>query len=394
MAWTISTALETATWAAAERILPRRALAGNVLSQAIVARSRRYTSDRSALHEPLPKTLIAADLAARTLFFGLADAAKVQIPVAELASRELLPASGTLEIIDVGAGTGAMSLGAVDRLHREGFFDAGGAVVIRAFDRDSRALAMFAAVVSEVRQRWGIDVRLENECLDVVGGEFSRHFSARSDTRPGADLVVLGSVLNELEVGERRDLVRAAVAQSGERGSVIIIEPALRATARALHELRDWVLAERVAHVFAPCTRREVTCPALALDTDWCHEDRPTSLPPRLAKLARQTGLRSHGLKFAYLVLRDRYTPILPVEAGQCALRVVSRPFKSKGKRECHVCGDAGRHMLRLLRRNRGGNNRQFEKARRGDLLRAPGRLADGGDIAEDDVITVTSMCP
>src|SRR5262249_42481490 len=149
-----------------------------------------------------------------------------------------------------------------------------------------------------------------------------------------------------------------------------LIEPALRETARALHRLRDALLADETAHVFAPCTRRG-PCPALDDPRDWCHEDRPFAPPPRLAALAHRTGLRLGGLKFAYLPLRKRPDPL--VEAAGAALRVVSRPLDQKGSIERIVCSDDGRRRLRVLKRDRSDDNRALGDARRGDVIVSDG---------------------
>ena len=181
-----------------------------------------------------------------------------------------------------------------------------------------------------------------------------------------ANVVVLGTVLNELTVAQRMPLVLRSLAALSEDGAVIIIEPALRATSRALHEIRDLVITGNHATVFAPCTRTCAPCPALLESDDWCHEDRAVQLPPRTAELARLTHLRDSGLKLSYLVLRRQ--PLALVEQSG-AWRVVSGPMPAKGKLEIYGCSDAGRIPIRLLRRHRSDSNRSFERARRGDVL-------------------------
>jgi ribosomal protein RSM22 (predicted rRNA methylase) len=186
--------------------------------------------------------------------------------------------------------------------------------------------------------------------------------------------VLVGTVLNELSVDARLALTERALAALAPDGAVIVIEPALRDTSRNLHELRDAILTKQAAHVFAPCTRRGAPCPALADPGDWCHEDRVIELPPRTAELARLTGLRDGGMKFAYLVLRKHDAPLV---SAPSAWRVVSAPRPAKGKLELFGCSDAGRVPLRLLKRNRSDANRSFERARRGDVLVASAAVGD-----------------
>jgi len=111
---------------------------------------------------------------------------------------------------------------------------------------------------------------------------------------------------------------------------------------------------------------RAAPCPALADPTDWCHEDRPVTLPPRTAELSRLTHLRDGGLKFSYLVLRRDPRPLAD---EPLAWRVVGPPRALKGKVEVPACSDAGRIPLRLLRRHRSDANRELERADRGELL-------------------------
>ena len=349
MVWIVPDELEEVVRAAARAALGDGPLATAALTAAIVDRSRRYTSERD--RPPADRT---ADLAARAMFFTIADAMKIAIPLGELYHRGAVPAARPLRIVDLGAGCGAMSLGAIAAL---GALGASGEIPldILAVDRDSAALAIARTAVRELAARRGIAVTLATRDDDV------------NRTRlPAADLVVAGSVLNELAPAARIDLARRALAAVGDDGAVILIEPALRDTARALHELRDAILGAGHGHVFAPCTRTLAPCPALADPTDWCHEDRAVQLPRRTAELARLTHLRDGGMKFAYLVLRRQP---LALVAATPAWRVVSAPMPAKGKLEVLGCSAAGRVPLRLLRRHRGPANRGFEAARRGDVL-------------------------
>jgi ribosomal protein RSM22 (predicted rRNA methylase) len=330
----VDTVPEEAVWAAVGDIaLP-------ALHRAIVERSRRYTSERDQL--AARPTDPAADLAARAVFFTLCDAPKIAIPLAELANRGLLPARA-LRIVDVGAGCGALSIGIAA-------FVTDRPLDFTLLDRDTDALAIAKRALARIAP----DARVVTRGLDLV----------RDSTLPPADFVVLGSVLNELPPAARLPLITRALAAIADDGAVIIIEPALRETARALHQLRDAVLAARLAHVFAPCTRAIAPCPMLADERDWCHEDRAVTLPPRTAELARVTHLRDDGLKFSYLVLRRAPAPM-----GDHAWRVVSPPRAPKGKLELDGCSDAGLVQLRLLRRHRSDANRAFERAVRGDII-------------------------
>ncbi len=201
---------------------------------------------------------------------------------------------------------------------------------------------------------------------------------------PACDLVVMGTLLNELPSDAARiALVERALAAIADDGAVIVIEPALRETTRSLHVVRDSLITRGKAHVFAPCTRQGAPCPALADPTDWCHEHRALGaapkLPPKTAELARLTHLRDDGLKFSYLVLRKQ-SLALAEDAG--AWRIVGTPWQQKGKLEVLACGNAGRVTLRLLKRHRAAGNRAIERVAKGHVVRVVGTESD--DVRND----------
>jgi ribosomal protein RSM22 (predicted rRNA methylase) len=348
--WTFPAAWEELLWDAARAELPAGVLELRSLEPAILARTQRYTDARDALGERLTGRDAQRDLAARALFFTVADAPKIAVPLAELAGRGLMPERTPLHVLDVGAGAGAMSLGALHALGRD--------LRVTAVDRDAGALAIFRRVAAAIPSP-----RLELTAL-----------AADVDAAPAGafDLVLAGTVLNELPAPRRLPLARALLQRITPAGAVILVEPALRETARALHELRDALLAAGDAHVFAPCTRRG-PCPALDDPRDWCHEDRRTTPAPRLAELSRRTGLRAGGLKFSYLTLRRDPTPLVAAAPPARALRVVSGALDHKGTIERIVCGDDGRTRLRVLRRERTDSARAVADSERGDVL-----LVDG----------------
>jgi ribosomal protein RSM22 (predicted rRNA methylase) len=339
--WTVPVALEDALYAAARDVVGDEPLATGPLVRAIVDRSRRYTSERDRLARPADPR---GDLAARAVFFTVADAMKIAIPLAELANRGAIPASRPLRVVDLGAGCGAMTLGLLATLGERD-------LAIVTIDRDAEALRIAAAAAKAFA-----GVSLATRCEDVGRAAL-----------PVADLIVAGSVLNELPAAAALALVERALAALADDGALILVEPALRETTRGLHVIRDAVIASGAAHVFAPCTRHGVPCPMLADPSDWCHEDRALELPPRTRELAKLTHLRDSGMKFSYLVLRKR--PLDLVAAGERAWRIVSAPIIAKGKRELHGCNAGGLVTLRLLKRHRSDANRAFEDADRGDVL-------------------------
>ena len=326
--WTIPARIEDALWRAAREVLGEAPLGIARLRAAIIERSRLYTSERERLGDPSDRQ---ADVAARALFFTVADGPKPMVPLAELASRGAL--GERLSVLDVGAGCGAMTWGLIASRGTSG-------LEVTAIDRDTDALRVFASAAQE------------------LGVPLQRQVEDAHSLRPSGryDLILVGSMLNELDAPEQ--VVGKLLDALADDGSLIIVEPALREVARALHQLRDRVLERSLANVFAPCVRHVVPCPVLADDRDWCHEDRATELPPRARGLADQTSLRRHGMKFSYLVLRKDRLSL--VEPEVVAARVVSRVRKLKGKWEGFLCSDVGRHRVTLLKRERGPDHRVF----------------------------------
>lgn len=371
--------VEDALAAATRRRLPTELCGGAALTAAVVDRSRRYTSEREKLAEPGSARASLADLAARALFFTIADAAKVQLPLGELASGALPAPAGfgltgdELRVLDVGAGCGAMTIGLCTwlaaREHRP-------RVHATLVDQDADAVAIAKDAIATIARELGISVVIETRTADVAAPAFGGPY----------DLVLAGSVLNEL--ADALALVDAMLAALAPAGVVIIIEPALRATTRALHVVRDALIANNRAAVLAPCTRKAAPCPALADERDWCHEHRPLQLPPRARQLATNTGLRDGDMKLAYLTLcRPDAAPPPPA-----TWRVVSDPHASKGKLEMTLCGAPGWVPARLLKRHRSASNRAVERAHRGEVLSIdPSPSDDAPDITATTTATTAA---
>jgi ribosomal protein RSM22 (predicted rRNA methylase) len=279
--------------------------------------------------------------AARLGFSFARDVPKGAAAVRELVATGKLRLQGTaLRVLDVGAGLGATTWGLLRALGATGDR---GAVEATWIDSDARALELGGEIVRQRAGRDGIALRV----TPVV-----RPIAARGSLEDLGrfDVVLAGNVLSELGVGlaaQKRVGDHAALLEAmlegcaDEHGALVIVEPALRDRTRHLHRVRD-VLAARGATVFAPCLHA-APCPALARDSDWCHEDLPVDLPHWLAPVARAAGLRREGLTLSYLVLRKdgvRLIDALAAPPDAVRLRIVSDPIRSKGKREMFVCGE------------------------------------------------------
>jgi hypothetical protein len=246
-------------------------------------------------------------------------------------------------------------------------------------DADEDALDLGSRIVAARGPSAGLRTRSLRMGVDAL---------ARTSPEGLFDVIILGHVLSELDVGtddairveKHAALIHALLGRLlAPSGSLVVVEPALRDRTRHLHRVRD-ALASVGVGVFAPCLHG-APCPALADAHGWCHEDLPVDLPPWLRPVARAAGLRYEGLTFSYLVLRKDGRTLaggLAAAPGAALLRVVSNPMKTKGKLEMLLCGaftgDEGRLVpggARAMRldRDRTEDNRAFDDVARGDIV-------------------------
>ena len=234
-------------------------------------------------------------------------------------------------ILDVGAGPGPAAIAALDEL--------GGDAL--AFDASAAALAEAQALDSRLR---------------IESGEISKGLP-----RGEFDLILAANVLVEQQV------------QFPRGGTLLLLEPALKETGRALLRLRDKLLLEGwFAH--APCLTQK-PCPALASPKDWCTLESRWSPPRYFKQLADATGLRADEMLSFSAVVLSRTAP----EPRPGLRRVVGLSPPEKGKRRVWVCNDEGRVAAVRLERDASEANAPFDDLRRGDLVQL-GSVEPRGD--------------
>jgi SAM-dependent methyltransferase len=338
---------------------------GGALSDAVSELSRAYTRERDELAE---RSRGQSVLGARLAFFLPRDLVKMFGPLDEIRADLLARGETSLRVLDVGAGLGATSLGLSRylRLH--------GAAVTRldvtALERDGRALSVFEQLCRGLPSLSDefVPIALEARAEDVSSAKLGRDF----------DMVLFGFVLNELytdlpldeRLERRAQLLRDAASKLRPGGTLIVLEPALKESTRELMRVRDLLAARQAApFVWAPCTRAG-PCPMLASERDWCHQELPYALPPKLAQVAQGAGLRFEGLSYASLVLRNSARTFATSHDDHGPYRIVSERLESKGKLEAFGCGEAGYVRFSLLERDQTPANRAFAELRRGHMLR------------------------
>jgi ribosomal protein RSM22 (predicted rRNA methylase) len=242
-------------------------------------------------------------------------------------------------VLDLGAGTGAVSQGVLARWPN---------AEIVAVDKVSGPNIVRADVTRALRP-------------PTVQGRF--------------DLIVAAHLLNELALdmdGRARLVLGWCRELLEEQGICVLVEPALRETSRALLSVRDRLLTAGL-FVVAPCLLQG-PCPALARERDFCHMSAPSIAQGR------------SRVDFSYLVLRRQGTP----STDHSIFRIVSDPMKDKGRLRFHACGPAGRLLITRLDRDRLPGNQLFDEIERGAVIKIEGAAvqSDGLRCGRDTAVS------
>jgi hypothetical protein len=196
-----------------------------------------------------------------------------------------------------------------------------------------------------------------------------------SQARP-FDLIILANCLNELwtesfdPTDARAGLIATTLPWLSSNGTVMIVEPALRETSRALHRVRDRLLQDKRCNVYSPCLH-ENNCPALVDPDDWCHEERAWEPPAAIQQIDDEVGFIKDALKFSYLMLRTDGRTIAPRAPN--TFRVVSELRELKGDTRAWVCNELGRSEIGRLDRAESEANAAWQDCERGTIVRIEG---------------------
>lgn len=330
--------------------------------------------------------------AAYEAYYLPVNLAKVQALLAELPDQtgEAVGPKRSWSVLDLGSGPGSGALAALDWVaQRAG--PAAPCLEVTAVDWSQASL-------TACRKLWDAYQRLTSETearLTVQRADLQR--DKRLPAGP-YDLILLANCLDEVyradrdPIQRRATLVRGLLDRLGPGGTLMIVEPALRETTRHLHEVRDALLRERACTIYSPCLH-ESSCPALAKEEDWCHEERPWSPSPLVAAIDREVGFIKDALKFSYLLLRKDGRTIVPRRPG--VYRVVSELREMKGEKRAWLCNEVGRPEVGRLGRERSETNEAVDRWHRGAIVRVSeivrkerkGREATVGRIPADATV-------
>jgi len=330
------------------------------LAKAVERLSDLYTTDRGRL---VREQADAAHLAAKRGYFLASDAPKVALVLDECAARSgafaRLAALERVRVVDMGAGVGATSVGFLAWLagaRAARGVAAPACVELHAVELGVPAARAYGAAVRAAAAAIGVEAVVSVDARDF-----------RAAPPPPCDLILCQTAINELLIGERHGAATVdLVAAWARHAPLVVIEPALRTTTRALMALRDDLCARGESHVVAPCLH-QARCPMLAREGDWCHEARRIEPTPRVARIDRIVGRRDERALFAFLGTAPGAAPAPP---AQPLVRLVTDTLGSRGKTERLVCRSDGElRLMRLLDRETTDSNRAFLDAERGAVL-------------------------
>jgi len=373
-------------------------LQGGGLAQAVVNLSRLFTTTRATLPPRYLDDPVHA--AAYFSYFLPVNLSKVQVLLDELPED-----SGTdtpdrpMAVLDLGCGPGTGALALLDWLwHRSP--ERAKSVSVLAADASQEPLR-------DAERLWDAycqEVGISTSGLRCVEGNLEHPLKGnlgKQIVRGGPyDLIMMANCLNELfpasvdPPAERAAVVGKLLPFLAPHGTIMIVEPALRQTARALHHVRNHLLKQGLCTVYSPCLH-EGACPALDHPDDWCHEERPWQTPPVIAALDRDVGFIKDALKFSYLLLRTDGRTI--VTRSLQTFRVVSELRELKGEKRAWLCNETGRPEVGRLDRKASPRNEALDSWHRGAIVQIErivrkereGKVSSVGRIESDAAVQI-----
>lgn len=209
-------------------------------------------------------------------------------------------------VLDLGAGTGAASLAALQHfplIHS-----------LTVVEQDAYALMAAQQLIQSIWPKGK---------ATFCQGDLDRY----TDDKP-YDLVILSYVLNELPVSKQKKILQSVLAT--QSSYILILMPGTPLCFQQLLHLRDVALAENY-FLAAPCPHQQA-CPMANTPSDWCHFTvrLPRSRVHRLSKLA---DLNFEDEKFCYLLLSKN-------SVTTTTSRIVKKPAHRSGHVILDVCED------------------------------------------------------
>ncbi len=296
-------------------------------------------------------------------YFLPVNLAKIQVLLNEMPAPKV---DQRFSVLDLGSGPGTGILAVLDWWHRRKLSNA---LSVTAVDDSSGALRQ----AGQLWDRYCRAASIQEADLRTYEGDLERRVWLEQVRQKGPfDLIILSNCLNEIFVNiddpimARTALVEEFLTLLTTRGTMMIVEPALRQTSRALHQVRDRLLQMKRCTIYSPCLH-ESNCPALAKPDDWCHEERAWEPPAIIKGIDEEVGFIKDALKFSYLLLRNDGKTIVNRRAD--VYRVVSELRELKGEKRAWLCNEQGRHEVGRQDRLASLGNEAFDQWHRGAIV-------------------------
>jgi ribosomal protein RSM22 (predicted rRNA methylase) len=375
-----------------DQLVEKEGTAPKKLAEAVSELSHLFTKGRNQLKQSYLDHRVLR--AAYLQYFMPVNLAKVQVLLKEMP----MPQPGTaFSVLDLGSGPGTGALAVLDWWHQLAMPNPLSMITV-----DSSGAALGQA--KELWDRYCQAASVTKANLLTHEGDLERRgWVDQVRGRQEFDLIVFANCLNEVYVDAkdpiamRVDLVKEALSLLTPHGTLMIIEPALRETSRALHQVRDRLLQEKRCSIYSPCLH-EQACPALEKADDWCHEERPWEPPAMIQEIDEQVGFIKDALKFSYLLLRKDGKTI--VERRPDVYRVVSELRELKGEKRAWLCNEQGRQEVGRQDRLASTLNEAFDQWHRGAIVQIEkivhkerkGKVSTLGRIERDATVQIVRL--
>ena len=365
------------------------------LAEKIAVLSNLFTRERAGVSARyLDDPALGAGYAA---YFLPVNFAKIQILLSEMPND--WADRSAISVLDIGAGPGTASLAVLDWLS--------GRPRVNPTVLNVTALDHSKSALMEATRLWNnygpgtlvgpAKLTTSVEQIETIGRQDLSHITRK---KAPYDLIIIANCLNELfqdsadHDAQRATLLERVLSVLKQDGTLMVVEPALRSTARALHRVRDRLLTQELCTVYSPCLH-EKPCPALIKVDDWCHEERAWDPPEWISAFDRDVGLIKDALKFSYVLFRKDGRVIMPRSPN--VYRVVSELRIFKGEKRAWVCNEQGRSEVGRQDRLATNSNGAFDAWHRGAIVQIDqivrkereGKLSELGRIPEDGVVQI-----
>ena len=357
-------------------------------AEAVVELSRLFTRERTQLKRAYMDNVLLR--AAYLQYFVPVNLVKIQILLNEMPRPEV---ERPFSVLDLGSGPGTGSLAVLDWWHQQQRRSQ--ALSVTAVDGSLNALRQANALWDQYCSRLA---RSERSFRTVEANLEARLWREPIGEKAPFDLIIMANSLNELYVDAKDSIEMQAgllvevLSLLAPHGTLMIVEPALRETSRALLQIRDRLLQEERCTVYSPCLH-EHGCPALVNPTDWCHEERAWEPPPSIRRIDAEVGFIKDALKFSYLLLRKDGKRI--TDRRPDVYRVVSELRVMKGEKRAWLCNEQGRQEVGRQDRLVSPQNEAFDRWHRGAIVQIEriarkekaGKLSALGRIERDAAV-------